>query len=140
MGKSFKLLFFSGAINDKQIVIVPEGNIQICKDVWSICHLHKRKTFDDLKNLFANTTYMSKTRHAKCFKCMATWIRRNGICRNIAIISWWSQKNIISTFHLFCNKRSKAGIFYYFCGMGALYLQQRKQSYCRNRLSIYQCI
>ena len=82
MGKSFKLLFFSGAINDKQIVIVPEGNIQFCKDVRSIYHLHKRKTFDDLKNLFANTTYMSKTRHAKCFKYVVTGIRWNSICRN----------------------------------------------------------
>ena len=82
MRKSFKLSFFSGAINDKQIVIVPEGNIQFCKDVRSIYNLHKRKTFDDSKNLFANTIYMSKTRHAKCFKCVATGIRWNGICRN----------------------------------------------------------
>ena len=82
MRKSFKLLFFSGAINDKQIVIVPEGNIQFCKDVRSIYHLHKRKTFDDLKNLFANTTYMSKTRHEKRFKYVATGIRWSSICRN----------------------------------------------------------
>ena len=82
MRKSFKLLFFSGAINDKQIVIVPEGNIQFRKDVRSKYHLHTRKTFDDLKNLFANTTYMSKTRHAKCLKCVATGIRWSCICRN----------------------------------------------------------
>ena len=123
MRKSFKLLFFSGAINDKQIVIVPEGNIQFRKDVRSIYHLHKRKTFYDLKNLFANTTYMSKTRHSKCFKCMPTGIRWNGICRNNHRSP---EKNIISAFHLFCNRRSKAVLSYYVCWIGALYCTTKK--------------
>ena len=136
MGKSFKLLFFSGAINDKQIVIVPEGNIQFCKDVRSIYHLHKRKTFYDLKNLFANTTYMSKTRHSKCFKCMPTGIRWNGICRNNHITPYKIFRHfiyfVIGVVKLFYPTTSAELVHYI--------LQQRKQSLCRNRLSIYHCI
>ena len=80
-------------------------------EAYTICI--SAKTFDDLKNSFANTTYMSKTRHAKCFKYVATGIRWNGICRNNHITPY-QYVNIISTFHLFCDKRSKSVLFYYF--------------------------
>ena len=110
MRKSFKLLFFSGAINDKQIVIVPEGNIQFSKDVRSIYRLHKRKSFDDLKNYLRIPLICQ--RHVMQ-NVSNVWLQElDGTVFVEIIISF--HRNI-STFHLFCNKRSKAVLFYYVC-------------------------